>query len=252
MKQLIWQAALAAVVSTGCKAKSAEPGAPAPVIAAPAVANDAAPPSPDAAARLTTRTAVWGIDVASAKTLTQLRTLGLRQGVDETDVAREPLMTGQLFDVDADKTFTVAAHVPSKGASRDAADGERIHWIETRVNPDLPPPSLPDATSGLCVENVCIGAPVSEASRFAISSCDAYRREMEFHFKCAVPGSPMSIIVREPFVKGAKDGKPFELSQLIEARKSTAPAGPLTITAFAWEVIPGSWQPLQGCTDDCD
>jgi hypothetical protein len=262
MKQLIWFAC-AVLASTGCEKKSdaavATKPDPAPVAVAP-VEPTPTPAPPAAPSGLTTKNGPWGIDVASVKTLTHVRALGLSHVADETDQSREPLMTGELFDVDATPEYTVAAFVPSKGSPDStkklpAVAFESVHWFETYVKSNN---AVADPRSGLCVDSVCVGAPVMEASRFSLTTCDTYRREMELFFKCQVPGAPMSVLVRESVVKGAKDGKTIKFEKLLAARKSTAPAGdtsppgPLTIAGFAWEVIPNSWQPLQGCTTDCD
>jgi hypothetical protein len=230
-----------AALLAGCKGKQEkkpEPGsavAPVAVAADAAIAVDAPPPKPTES----TRNGPWGIDARTEQTVAKLATAGyLTQKEWGTD--RAPLFTGSLVDIDDDRDIGVVAHMP-EGKTDDP-----VAFYETYLSEnydDSKPRKDQFASAGLCVEGVCPYMPIADAKKLGIEKCATFKIEEVFRFKCVVPNTPL-VVYAEGDVKGAKRDKEIAFDKLVAAK--------LDIRALAWESKPGAWQPLVGCSTDCD
>jgi hypothetical protein len=139
--------------------------------------------------------------------------------------SREPLFRSALIDTDDDPDFGLVAYT-----AREGEGAGQIAWLETGLgeNAELEH-GVPFEKTGLCVEGVCPGAPAA-ARKLGVKSCATYRVEEVSH-KCAVPGSPLNIIV-EGDVGGAKAERPMAFSKIVKAK--------LDIKSLAWEISPAS------------
>ncbi|MEZ4399227.1 MAG: hypothetical protein R3B06_04365 [Kofleriaceae bacterium] len=238
----LWVAVVVAMVA--CGGKHEEPAkAAAPVVPATAAApRDAAPPPPsvDAGplARITDRRGPWSIVATQVTTTDRLARAGF-QVTSDWESSRAPAFAGTLVDTDDDPDIGVVAFI-----ARDGDRAGQIAWLETATSANADAErGAPFAAAGLCVEGVCPGGSAASADKLGLASCETHRVEMVFRYKCPVAGAPLAVIF-EGDVPGARANRATAFATIKRAG--------LAIHALAWEATPSSWQPMIGCTTDCD